>query len=323
MDESERVDSDGSTPGAWQPRGMTTRTPLRLCGTWSEDTSRTVAMPERPPSAARSGTLPAAGPLALGSVRLPPGRPVVPPMRAGASLPPVLWTTDGPVDSATAVSAALAAQFPDTGLWPVLLRSLGDDSGRPWNGENLYPVAESAIDAHDAEKVLDDAWHGWLVPIRNPWPAGTGPLAPFGPAFPGLGPQPRAADIDPPMATAGGASRLGLVSCRRPADALALAGWTGTMNRIEPVEVSAVLRSWEDRFGAVLVGLAFSTITLFVTRPPVSHDDALRVAAEVAALCPDALWQPDSYDTPTQRESSLAAIARELVREHVWRLWFD
>lgn len=89
------------------------------------------------------------------------------------------------------------------------------------------------------------------------------------------------------MAEADGAGRLGLVNCRRPADAVALAGWTGT---------------------------------LLVPRPPVSEDDALRVAVEVAALCPDALWQPDSYDSPTQRECTLEAIARELVREPVWRL---
>jgi hypothetical protein len=322
VDESEPVDGDGSTLCGWQPRDMTTRSPLRLSSACFEETSRTVVLPERPPRAASPGTLPAAGPLRLASVRLPPGRPVNPRTGRGA-LRPALWTTDEPVDSAAAAWAALAEQFPDTGLWPVLLRSLGDDSGRPWNGEDLYPVAESAIDAHDPGKVLDDAWHGWLVPIRNPWPAGTGPLAPFGPSFPGLAPQLASMDVDPLVAAAGGASRLGLVSCRRPADALALAGWTGTVNRIEPVEVSAVLRSWEDRFGAVLVGLAFSTITLLVTRPPVSQDDALRVAAEVAALCPDALWQPDSYETPTQRECTLAAIAQEVVRERVWRLWFD
>ncbi len=296
---------------------------LRLSSAFPGNTSRFVELADGPPRAARPGALPAAGPARIGRVRLPAGRPVVVGPRGGDPLPPVLWTTDDVVEGATAAWAGLAELFPDTGLWPVLLRSLGDGSGRPWRGEDLCPVAESAIDALDARTVLADAWDGWLVPVRNPWPAGTGPLAPFGPAFPGLAATFPPRDGDPLMAEADGAGRLGLVSCRRPADAIALAGWTGTINRIEAAEVSAVLRSWEDRFGAVLVGLGFATVTLLVPRPPVSHDDALRVAAEVAAFCPDALWQPDSYDTPTQRECTLAAIARELVREPVWRLWFD
>lgn len=279
-------------------------------------------LPSRPPQAARPGALPAAGLARVGLVRLPAGRPLVGRPRSGDPLPPVLWTTDDVVEGATAAWGRLAELFPETGLWPVLLRSL-DDSGRPWRGEDLCPVAESAIDALDPRAVLTDGWHGWLVPMRNPWPAGTGPLTPFGPSFPGLAPAMPPRDGDRLLAEVDGGGRLGLVSCRRPADAIALTGWMGTINRIEAVEVSAVLRSWEDRFGAVLVGLGFATITLLVRRPPVSHDDALRVAAEVAALCPDALWQPDSYDTPTQRECTLEAIARELVRQPVWRLWFD
>jgi hypothetical protein len=120
----------------------------------------------------------------------------------------------------------------------------------------------------------------------------------------------------------GGSARIGLVSCRRPADAVALMGWLGTINVTGPPQTSAVLRSWEDRFGAILVGLSFATITLLVSRPPVSDGDALRVAAEVAALCPDALWQPESQPYP-MRDATLEAISRQVVREPIWRLWFD
>jgi hypothetical protein len=104
---------------------------------------------------------------------------------------------------------------------------------------------------------------------------------------------------------------------------VARAGWTGAINVRSSAEVSAVLRSWEDRFGAILVGLAFATMTLVVTRPPTSDDDALRVAAEVAALCPDALWQPESSWPYDQREATLEALSRQFVRQHVWHLWFD
>jgi hypothetical protein len=54
-------------------------------------------------------------------------------------------------------------------------------------------------------------------------------------------------------------------------------------------------------------------------------DDAhvVHVAAEVAALCPDALWQPESQWPYREREPTLWALGRAVVREHVWRLWFD
>jgi Domain of unknown function (DUF4253) len=100
-------------------------------------------------------------------------------------------------------------------------------------------------------------------------------------------------------------------------------GWLGAINVRRPTEVSAVLRSWEERFGAMVVGLGFATVTLLVTRPPRTDDDALRVAAEVAALCPDALWQPEEMPPYLPREATLDAMARHLVRGSVWRLWFD
>src|SRR5215218_4708763 len=204
----------------------------------------TAVLPIEPPRAASAGRLPAPGPLQVGSVELPAGRPVVARDASGDSLPSVLWATDDVVEEATATWAGLVELFPDTGLWPVLLRSLGDDSGRPWRSEDLQPVDESAIDALDPAKVLADAWDGWLVPVRNPWPDGTGPLAPFESSYPGPAPVLPPRDGVRMQAVADVDCRLGLVSCRRPADAVALAGWTGTINRLEAVEVSAVLRSW-------------------------------------------------------------------------------
>lgn len=213
-------------------------------------------------------------------------------------------------------------QFPATGLWPLVLHGLYDGSGRPWDNGELEPVSEAAIDALDPRQVLHDGWHGWLVPINNPWPPGEGPLAPFGPAFPGLAPeQPSAGEW--PVAFTDGDAHLGLVSCRRPADAVAIAGWLGAINRTGATKVSAVLRSWEDRFGVLLAGLGFATMTLLRTRPPASDDDALRIAAEVAALCPDALWQPEALWPYEEREPSLPDVSRRVVRRDIWRLWFD
>jgi hypothetical protein len=278
-------------------------------------------VPAGPWRADQPGRLPPAGPLRLGPLALGPGRPVVPRPVDGSSPAPSLWVSDEPVPGAAGAWAALAERFPVTGLWPLRLHSLYDGSGRPWSAGELEPVAEADVDAIDVRQALGSGWRGWLVPIRNPWPRGTGPLAPFGPEFPGLAP-PQPEQVSAAAFTAG-AARLGLVSCRRPADAVALTGWTGAINITGAAQVSAVLRSWEDRLGAVLVGLSFSTITLLVTRPPTTDEDALRVAAEVAAFCPDALWQPEALASSRPRTASLESMSRLLVRERVWHLWFD
>jgi hypothetical protein len=233
-----------------------------------------------------------------------------------------LWITDTCVPGAASAWSALAERFPVTGLWPLRLHSLYDGSGRPWESGELEPVALADIDAIDVREVLLQGWRDSLAPIRNLWPPGTGPLAPFGPEFPGLAP-PQPESRESPAAFTAGAARLGLVSCRRPADAVAHAGWLGAINVTGAAQVSAVFRSWEDRFGAVLVGLSFATITLLVTRPPITDADALRVAAEIAAFCPDALWQPESPSPSPPREATLESMSRRLVREPVWCLWFD
>jgi hypothetical protein len=260
--------------------------------------------------------------LSIGSVELGTGRPVVPRRGDDALGPAALWVSDRVVPDVAAAWWTLAQQFEATGLWPLVLQAL-DESGRPWNSGELMPAAEGDVDALDVRQVLEDGWNGWLVPVNNPWPPGTGPLAPFGPGFPGLAPLQRAASNSRLALARGGRARIGLVSCRRPADAVATIGWMGAIDVTGAAEVSAVLRSWEDRFGAVVVGLSFATITLLVSRPPASDDDALRVAAEVAAFCKDALWQPDEQWPYVPREATLEAMSRSLVREPMWRLWFD
>jgi hypothetical protein len=277
-------------------------------------------VPSGPWRADRPGRLPATGPLEIGPVTLGRGRPVTPRPLDGRSPAPSLWISDEPVSGVAGAWAALAERFPATGLWPLRLHSLYDGSGRPWNGGELEPVPEADVDAVDVQEALARGWRESLVPIRSPWPPGTGPLAPFGPDFPGLAPlQP----AQFPAAFTAGPARLGLASCRRPADAVALAGWTGAINVTGAARVSAVLRSWEDRLGAVLVGLSFATVTLVVTRPPTADHDARRVAAEVAAFCPDALWQPEALAPSRPRRATLESMSRLLVRERVWHLWFD
>jgi hypothetical protein len=127
-------------------------------------------------------------------------------------------------------------------------------------------------------------------------------------------------DIDPlPLEVALGQylspARIGLVPATRPADILTRLGWTGTTNRgWEPAQVSAVLRSWEDRFGARLLQVGFAEIRLVVSRPPRTLGEALPIAAEHVAFCDECARMGLRH---------VRMIAQTLVGNPFWDFWWD
>ncbi|MGV2917029.1 DUF4253 domain-containing protein [Streptomyces alfalfae] len=78
---------------------------------------------------------------------------------------------------------------------------------------------------------------------------------------------------------------------------------------------SAVVRDWEDRFGVRVVGVGFSTLNLSVAAPPSGLEEALAIAAEHFAFCPDNIWQGAHRD--------LAAYAEQLIDLNCWEFWWD
>jgi hypothetical protein len=117
-----------------------------------------------------------------------------------------------------------------------------------------------------------------------------------------------------------GPARIGLVPAARPADVLALVGYNGTVNGYgTPELLSAVLRSWEDRFGAVLVEVGFAHIRLLARRPPRTLPDAQAVAAELY-LMGDEFWP---IDKPGTAEKVIGGIAEHILRIPIWSLWLD
>jgi hypothetical protein len=88
--------------------------------------------------------------------------------------------------------------------------------------------------------------------------------------------------MDPP-----GGWVLMLVPVNRPADVGSVLG-PGLTEYLSDDEITAVLRSWEERFGAVVSVMTPSTLALAVGAPPRDDDQARRLAAEHAALMPDA-----------------------------------
>lgn len=278
------------------------------------------------PSALR-GALPASGRLAVGDVELGTGRPVSAPTSGSDPAPPALWLTDRGVLDPASTWRRLIDSFPETGLWPLLLTPLGGgDRQRPWDSEDLEPAPVAAIDGLDPAAVLAQGWADSLVPIgADPY---VEHLHPFGVQFPGLSAAGRRAG-PPALVPTGalerpGGTRIGLVPCGRPADAITSIGWQGAINRRAEVQVSAVLRSWEDRLGTVLAGLGFATLTLLVPHPPAEDAEALPIAAELAALCPDVLAEDGPADGfGYAAGGTIAGLARVLVDRPLWKLWWD
>lgn len=210
----------------------------------------------------------------LDDLELPPGRPVVP--EGGGD--PVAWVSDAVGEHATAWTR-LAERFPETGLWPLLANGLEEgDLTRPW---------------HDGE-------------LGGPDPTEPGEVEELAAATRSPGPVTLAV----PPATTG----LLLVPVTRPADVPRVLGWYGPANHdLSGSDVTAVLRSWEDRFGAVLVGMGFDVLQLAVAHPPTDPSGLDALAREHYEFC------PDNVD---QGVGSLEAYAPMLAGSEWW-FWWD
>jgi hypothetical protein len=176
-----------------------------------------------------------------------------------------------------------------------------------------------------AAVVLSGLWADNTPPDFDQEPGYAAELAPFGRQFPGLAPGEDARlspaqlagavdSLAEAMDSPGGA-RLGLAVARRPADVLPAAGWAAQDMAYPPtLSIAAVLRSWEERFGARLVQIGpDATIKLLVERPPRTFATAQAVAAEHYVFCDQSQFTPHS----------VPEIAQALVGAPVWRLWWD
>lgn len=268
-----------------------------------------------------SAGVPEDGPVRLGPVQLPDGR------RLSRWGEPRMWAAFEPVADAGLVWQALTDMHPDTGLVPILLGFLhGGHTGRPWDSEGLgLPCDLAAVGRHDAAAVFAEEW-ACSVPtaqeMQSDWEAAE-MVAPFGEQFPGLALGQDQALTESELARAlglFGSARIGLVPAARPADVLAVVGYDGSGNRYDTPELlSVALRSWEERFGVVLVEVGFAHIRLLARRPPRSLAEAQAVAAELWAFC-DEFWPIDRPGTAVQ---NVGEIAERILDIPIWSLWLD
>ncbi|WP_344599713.1 DUF4253 domain-containing protein [Streptomyces glaucus] len=223
---------------------------------------------------------------------------------------PLLWCAD---ERAVPGAWAALASVPRTvGLLPVVLDVGGGHGGpRQWElapGEMSYPGD------HDAEEVLAGLWEE---------------CAAEGDRWPGLAAAPDPDGVPDPESVAAAVAgslldggplkdpRVALVPARRSADIPTALGWTGPVGHEgDTARLSAVLRSWEDRFGIRVVALGFDHLLLSVAAPPATLGEAAAVAAEHFAFCPGALRQGGG--------TTLAAYAGSQVLDRpVWHFWWD
>ncbi|WP_051814166.1 DUF4253 domain-containing protein [Kitasatospora sp. MBT63] len=260
--------------------------------------------------------------LAVLPVPLPPGRLV----GADADDPePLLWISDAP--AIPGLWAQLHRAHPETGLWPLLLEPLeAGPEFRPWLSGELDPGYASEPDLYDPAALLRTWWEGGGEDDDEGYrdeSEHADTLAPYGPAWPGAAPAVVVPDGAADAEARGLADvlqsvkevRLGLIPARSGAHALAVCGWGGPLNHEgDTGKIAAVLADWERRFGAQVVEVGFDTMQLSVPVPPATLADALPVAAEHTALCPDLVLQGTG---------TLTAYAEQLVGSHQWSFWWD
>ncbi|MCY9784190.1 DUF4253 domain-containing protein [Nocardiopsis sp. EMB25] len=258
-------------------------------------------------------------PQACLSVPLPSGR-----MLSSHAGDPLLWVSDEPVP--VGLWPRLLAESPRSGWWPLLLEDFDRYRDRFREAPTLKRF--TPLTDHDPAELLAGWWAGYTGPFdpdlgeTEPRPNVT---APFGADWPGTVPaaslpegaaEDEAAECADLLVEHVSGQRLGLVRASSGAQALIACGWSGPLNYDNDTAVfAAVVADWQHRFGARVLGLGFDTLTLSVAAPPADTEQALRVAAEHFAFCPDQIWQGHAH--------RLRDYAERLVDRPVWTFWWD
>jgi len=267
------------------------------------------------------GQLPDEGSARLGPVILPTGKLVDGYPGTGH----VAWVTVDAVPDSGRVWAALSELHSHTGLVPILLGRHYNTAGLPL--DLFKPEDPREADRVDVGALLENLWRGSVFADADD-PEEMEQWAPFSLEWPGLAPaqtepllpaqRQQALDVLLPRIRREHGetpdAQIALVAARRPADVLAVTGWAGLVNRGESlVPLTAVLRSWEDRFGARLIDVGSADLRLIVERPPRTLEAAQLLAAEQVHLADDCIH--GARDIP--------GIADRLVNGPIWTFWWD
>lgn len=107
-----------------------------------------------------------------------------------------------------------------------------------------------------------------------------------------------------------------VIPVKRPWHIPAFLGFGG-WNACPPAEIHvALLKSWYERYGAEPVILGKDSLFLSVQKPIQTKDEALKVAREHFAYCPDNIVQGGGDNT-------LSGCANDILKAKIWHFWWD
>lgn len=208
--------------------------------------------------------------------------------------------SDGPVPDAADWWKRLYARHGETGLYPLLLEH-PDDFVEPACGPYGADI--------DAATYLRSEWTEGCWPPFEEWPGLATPAAVVS------GIDERAGEVAATVVRESWARCLALVQCARGADVPAALGWRGMGNHMDAEELSAVLRSWEGRFGLRVVAFGHGSLFASVASRPADPHQARVLAAEQFVACPDVFHNDPDLDWSTCHE--------DLMKRHDWYFWWD
>ncbi len=218
--------------------------------------------------------------------------------------------------------AALRADQRRTGLWPLLVVDDDEVYGDRCTVGVVPPEPIEHVDRWNAADVMSRIWNGLCQADNDLGPAyPPETLQPFDEACPGLALSGNLL-ADPDILAnqqahrfLDEATRLALVPVERGADALTALGWSGAANHVSRTAgLSAMLRSWEERFGARILRLGPDRLDVSVAAPPHEGAHAAAVAAEHWTFCPDRVLQD---------ADGISEYATEIRGRRTWSFWWE
>jgi hypothetical protein len=202
----------------------------------------------------------------------------------------------------------LRAAHHQTGLWPFLV---GPDR-KEVDRQAISGLWYGAATAHDSTAIA----RGLALDVRAFLAERAAELAAPDPATLPVDAAALAwADREPQFAFTARDTVIGLIQAAHGYEVPGLLSWSGAVNYdMDGAHHVAVLRSWQERFGAELVTLTGDQIELLVARPPRDPATIVQVAVELLGYCPDL----DVLGTGTA-----AVLANEVVPHRRWSFWWD
>jgi Domain of unknown function (DUF4253) len=201
----------------------------------------------------------------------------------------------------------LRAAHAQTGLWPFLVGPDLKDEDRQAVSELWYEAATE----HDPMAVT----RGLALDLEAFFAQHTAELEIPDPATLTVDPAALAwADREPQFGFTSRDTVIGLIPARHGWEVPGLLSWGGAVNYdLDGAHHVAMLRSWQQRYGAELVTLTRDQIELLVAHPPRDPATMVQVAVEMLGYCPD---------LDVQGTGMVAVLANEVAHRR-WSFWWD